>query len=304
MLGCGEMSAVYGSPGCGKGVGVEDMGLHIAARLKWHGRPVTGGAVVYIALERKKLVERRALAFRKKHYLHGLPFAIVGGVYDFRNPVTATQITDICTEVEKLTGESVVLIVVDTVSRALAGGDENSPRDMGAFVTTTALIQELTKAHVLLVHHIPHEGDRLRGHGSLLGAVDTTLSVTNAGGVRSFKVVKANDSEEGESIAFTIDGVQIGSDGTTAPVAVPADISVQSAQKLSEPQLSANQKTLLAMLSDAPPSGLTVEEWNAQAREAGIGVKRKADLNDIRDVLKRRNLARQYGDRWIAVKHI
>jgi RecA-family ATPase len=78
LLGCGELSAIYGSPGCGKGVGVEDLGLHIAAGLEWHGRPVTRGAVVYIALERKKLVERRALAFRVKHGLLDLPFAIVG----------------------------------------------------------------------------------------------------------------------------------------------------------------------------------------------------------------------------------
>jgi hypothetical protein len=115
-------------------------------------------------------------------------------------------------------------------------------------------------------------------------------------------VVKANDSEEGESIAFTIESVEIGADGTTAPVAVPADRSQSATPTLPESKLSANQKTLLAMLWDAPPSGLTVEEWNAQAREAGIGVKRKADLNDIRNVLKMRNLVRQYSDRWIAVK--
>src|SRR5262249_47728033 len=72
MLGCGEMSAVYGPPGCGKGVKVQDLGLHVAGGLEWHGRPVTRGAVIYVALERKKLVERRAIAFRKKHDVHDL----------------------------------------------------------------------------------------------------------------------------------------------------------------------------------------------------------------------------------------
>src|SRR5262249_13174104 len=62
MLGAGEMSAWYGPPGCGKGVIIEDMGLHIAAGLDWHGRAITRGAVFYIALERRKLVERRAIA--------------------------------------------------------------------------------------------------------------------------------------------------------------------------------------------------------------------------------------------------
>ena len=67
MLGMGEASTFYGAPGCGKGVIIEDMCLHIAAGWEWHGRPVTRGAVVYIALERRQLVKRRAMAFRKKN---------------------------------------------------------------------------------------------------------------------------------------------------------------------------------------------------------------------------------------------
>ena len=36
-----------------------------------------------MALERRKLVERRAIAFREKYGLTDLPIAFVGGVYDF-----------------------------------------------------------------------------------------------------------------------------------------------------------------------------------------------------------------------------
>jgi hypothetical protein len=295
ILGAGEFSAVYGSPGCGKGVIVEDMALHIAAGLEWHGRPVTRGAVLYVALERKKLVERRAIAFRIKHKFEDLPFAIAGGVYDFRNPATAAQIADICLQVERQTGEIVVLVIIDTVSRSLAGGDENSPKDLGSLVTTIAKLQDATKAHVLLVHHIPHDGERMRGHGALLGAVDTTIAVVNTGGVRTAKVVKANDSEEGEGISFTIEGVEVSPDGTTAAVAVPA---AAQPPKASGPKLTANQKTLLGMLHTAGSAGLALEDWNNQAREAGIGVKRKADLNDIRAALLSKHLVLQYGDRW------
>lgn len=296
MLGMGEVSAVYGSPGCGKGVIVEDMGLHIAAGLEWHGRPVTRGAVLYIALERKKLVERRAIAFRIKHQLEDLPFAIAGGVYDFRNPATAAQVSDICREVERQTGEFVVLIIVDTVSRALAGGDENGPKDMGALVTTTAKLQELnTKAHVLLIHHIPHDGERMRGHGALLGAVDTTVAVVNTGRVRTAKVVKANDSEEGEGVSFTVEGVEISLDGTTAAVAVPADAP---APAMAEPKLKPNQRTMFAILHDAGSAGLLTEEWNAKAKEAGIGEHRRADLTDIRAALKAKGLVREFASRW------
>ena len=295
MLGAGEMSAVYGPPGCGKGVIIEDLALHVAARLPWHGRAVSGGAVVYVALERKKLVERRAIAWRNKHGHQGLPFAVVGGVYDFRTPAAAQQIGDICRQVQEATGEPVVLLIVDTVSRSLAGGDENSPKDMGALVTTVAQLQERTKAHVLLVHHIPHDSDRLRGHGALLGAVDTTIAVNNAGTIRTAKVVKANDSEEGECVSFTIEGVEVSSDGTTAGVAVPSEAHVPTS---AAPKLTANQKTMLALLHDAGPAGLLTEEWNTKARDAGIGERRRADLTDGRTGLKSKGLVREYSDRW------
>ncbi|WLA78811.1 AAA family ATPase [Bradyrhizobium elkanii] len=265
MLGAGELSVFYGAPGCGKGVIIEDLALHIASGHEWHGRPVTRGAVVYVALERKRLVERRAIAFRKRHGLEDLPFAIVGGVYDFRQPATAAEIANICRDVERETTERIVLVIVDTVSRALAGGDENSPKDMGALVTTVAKLQEKTEAAVLLVHHKPHDSERMRGHGALFGAVDTTVAVANTGSVRTAKVVKANDSEEGEGVAFTVAGVQIAADGTTAAVAIPADMAAAEPAKSKRggnPRerraLSALAETVLTQGEPAPPSfGLT-----------------------------------------------
>jgi hypothetical protein len=45
--------------------------------------------------------------------------------------LAAEHIAEIVRQVEEDTGEIVVLIVIDTLSRALCGGDENSPKDMG-----------------------------------------------------------------------------------------------------------------------------------------------------------------------------
>ena len=71
LLGKGEASAFYGAPGSGKSALVEDMGLHIAGGLPWHGRDVMQGAVCYVALERRLLVERRAIAFPSIFSPHG-----------------------------------------------------------------------------------------------------------------------------------------------------------------------------------------------------------------------------------------
>jgi AAA domain len=301
LLGHGEASTIYGKPGDGKSVLAEDLGLHVAAGWPWHGRPVRRGAVLYIALDRRELVKRRAIAFRKKHEVLDLPFAIVGGLYDFRDKRTVANIVEIAREVEELTGEQLVLIEIDTLSRALCGGDENSPKDMGAIVASTTILQQGTGAHVLWIHHIPVDGgERLRGHGALLGAMDTTISVAKAGASRIATVAKANDSEEGAQVAFTLESVSIGQDAegietTTAPVVVPAKLEAGGAI---DPKLTKNQQTMFSVLHGSGSSGLTAEQWNDGARQAGLGISRKADLYDFRAALKSKGFVRQYGDRW------
>jgi hypothetical protein len=292
LLGDGDASVMYGKPGDGKSVLAEDLALHVAAGQPWHGRKVKQGAVVFVALERRKLVERRAIAFREQHRLQGLPFAIVGGVYDFRQPRTVDLIAEIVREVERATSQQVVLMVIDTISRALCGGDENSPKDMGAIVAATGRLQTDTSAHVLWVHHMPLEGgDRLRGHGALLGALDTTVHVVKAAdGARTATVVKANDSEEGEGVTFTLDSVEIGEDADGNPTTAPVVVRVEGATRRQAPTspraLPKAAQIALRALAEAvdeqggpapasnhvPPAAriVTVSVWRQQAYRRGI----------------------------------
>ncbi len=324
FLGDGEASAFYGKPGDGKSVLAEDLGLHVAAGRKWHGRDVKQGAVLLVALERRKLVERRAIAFRNKHKLTALPFAVMGGVCDFRDPRVAEWLAEVVGEVEEATEQPVVLIIVDTLSRALCGGDENSPKDMGAIVNATSILQERTKAHVMWVHHMPLDGgERMRGHGALVGALDTTVHVTQAATVRTATVVKANDSEEGERIAFTLESIVIGRDesgDTTAPVVIPADSSAALAakppRKLSDRNklaLAALTETVLTSGKPSPPSFqlprdiriVAAEDWREELLRRGV-IERDApnprqDFKRIRQALAARNLiGEQDGFVWPA----
>jgi hypothetical protein len=257
FLGAREMSCFYGEPGSGKSALAEDFGLHVAGRFpQWLGRDIsTHGAVVYIALERLNLVKRRAAAFKIKHNnVQGLPFAIVSAAHDFRDPKTATLILETVAEVEKTTGEKVVLIILDTISRALCGGDENSPKDMGALINTLGRIQEATSAHMLLLHHVPHEADRMRGHGSLLGAADTTVFVQKGTTVRTATVKKANDSDEGERVAFTLESVELAKVCRrvfTAPVVVDSSDAPENGAGNRAGKLNANQQRFLDILTTA-----------------------------------------------------
>ena len=55
---------------------------------------------------------------------------------------------------------------------------------------------------------------------------------------------------------------------------------------------------MLALLRAAGPGGLSQEAWNEQAREAGIGTRRKADLFDVREALRSKGLIYKGRNGW------
>jgi hypothetical protein len=49
---------------------------------------------------------------------------------------------------------------------------------------------------------------------------------------------------------------------------------------------------MFSLLQTAGAVGLSTEEWNERARDAGLGVKRNADLYDFRASLKAKQVIR------------
>jgi RecA-family ATPase len=68
-----------------------------------------------------------------------------------------------------------VLIVFDTLSRCLAGADENNQKDMSAAVGVCDTLRHQLGCCVLLLHHTTKDGAVERGSSVLRGAVDTLL---------------------------------------------------------------------------------------------------------------------------------
>jgi hypothetical protein len=291
-LAVGETSVWFGEPGSGKSVLAEDIGLHVAAGRPWHGHDVAQGAVLYVALERHAVVARRALAFGMHHAVidDALPFATVRGPIDFREPETALRVVATVEDLAMRYSCKPALIVVDTVSRALCGGDENSPKDMGLLVANMSRIQAGTRVHLMLTHHQPADGkERMRGHGALVGAVDLTAHVGKAAAGRFAEVVKSSDLEEGRRIAFTLKSITIGQDehgeAVTAPVVIE-DQAPTAATRRSSPSLTGAAKVALNALREAigelgavPPASnyippatrtVTMEQWRDFAYRRGI----------------------------------
>jgi len=267
VLGEGELTTVSGLPGSGKSVILTDMACHVAAGMEWHGRRVRQGLVVYIAAERKKLTERRMLAFRKKQGLEGSePLAVLGGRLDFTSSLKdARELTAAIRGAEQQCGEKCVWIIIDTLTRTFGPGDQNASKDMGRFIQSCDVLLE-TGAHVTVVHHTAWSGDRGKGAIDLDGAVDSSFMVKKDGASYVLICDGANDGEEGVICRFRMEGVQVGVDEdgepTMAPVVVPtadlAEILVANANK-------GQTAKALQIVTESSRQGvkLTEDEWRS-----------------------------------------
>jgi hypothetical protein len=126
--------------------------------------------------------------------------------------------------------QPLALLVIDTVSRVLAGGNENGSDDMGALVRSLDRLRDELRCHVLAVHHSGKDQARgARGHSLLHCAVDTEIEVVrDAGtGISLATVTKQRDGATEGQVAFRLRQVELGEDedgdAVTSCVVEPAD---------------------------------------------------------------------------------
>ena len=119
-------------------------------------------------------------------------------------------------EIKAKTGQGVKLVILDILARCYGGNDENSSKDMGAFITCCAAIQQLTGTTVLVVHHsgenVESEG---RGSSLLPAALDAEYRVSRDGGDQQALVLtcsKMKDADKLETKAYDLSSVHIRTD--------------------------------------------------------------------------------------------
>lgn len=118
------------------------------------------------------------------------------------------------------------LVVIDTLSAATPGANENVSEDMSRVLARCARIAEETGAHVCLVHHMNAEGSKPRGHTSIFANLDNVITVRKLEGltdadarqVREAAITKQKDGEDGKSLRFVLPAVAIGTDEDGEPV--------------------------------------------------------------------------------------
>jgi hypothetical protein len=105
-------------------------------------------------------------------------------------------------------GEPVRLLVVDTAARNMAGGDENSTRDMGMLVGALDQVRAEFGCAVLVLHHTGHENtERERGSSALRGAADVSVRARKPQGTKlqvRLECAKVRDSAEFETMVVRL----------------------------------------------------------------------------------------------------
>jgi hypothetical protein len=138
----------------------------------------------------------------------------------------------------KKDGRSVVAIVIDTVARTIHG-NENDGEVMSQYIDACDFLIHEFQTLVILVHHIGKDTEKgMRGHSSLVGAVDAELRVDKNGETRSVSIIRAKDIEECAGFFhFKLKPIVVGkdSDGNEVSSCVVVPCSKPS-KRVKEPQ--------------------------------------------------------------------
>jgi hypothetical protein len=205
-------SVLYGRSNSGKTFIMLDLAFCIAAGLPWKGKHSTKqGLVVYIAAEGGKGLAKRVKALREHHSLdRDIPLAVMPCPINLMatgKESDTRRIIELVREAEARYGQKCELLVVDTLSRALAGGDENASTDMGAFVKHADFLRASLQTHLAVVHHAGKDIARgARGWSGIQAAIDTEIEVHEG----HVTVTKQRDLDTLPQQSFKLDVVEVG----------------------------------------------------------------------------------------------
>lgn len=277
LIGEKSLVAVYGPSNSGKSALTLDLAASVAMGSAFRGLRVKQSAVLYIAAEGVHGMNNRVAALQQTGRLS--PDAALGVVPESvdlcSSPIDASRIVTACAALEVKTGHPVRLIVIDTLARVMAGGDENSGADMGALVRNADAIKTQTGATVLLIHHSGKDGSKgARGHSSFRAALDTEISVEGANNPRTVTITKQRDLAPLEPFCIDLRAVTVGMNtyGEAVTAVVVEHSDAPTPKRLSG--LGKNQSAALAAL----------REWAASNGDPFI------TTPALTDVLKRQSI--------------
>jgi hypothetical protein len=211
--------ALFAPPASWKSFIALDLAEAIATGREWMGYKIPKkGAVLFISGEGHGGMGARVKACKIQNnspdganlYVIRAQINIRSSQEDFDALINA--INELIAQID----EPLEIIILDTLMRMSGGNfNENSSEDMGGFISQTGKLQQLYNCALMVIHHSGKHIKGLRGHSSLLGAVDTELEIT-----RQDSVINSADPSVIGNAILTVSKQKDGADSIVVGIEV------------------------------------------------------------------------------------
>ena len=258
------LSVLFGPSGEGKTSVALDLSLRVSTGKPWNGHAVAQAPIVYITGEGGAGIQKRVRAWLTHHQLEVSSLASAFYLLEMPQISYEADVYTLLCRIDAL-AEIPRLIVIDTLSSAMVGIDENNVHGMSrAIEGCRKILQHLhTGTHVQLVHHTgKRDLDIERGSNALRGAVDTMiLQRMSKDKIIRLSCAKQRDWSPFPALAFKLQEVSTDVNGEALTSCVVVDLGTAKASLKPPPLLNASQLHALKCLAELDESGASIESW-------------------------------------------
>jgi hypothetical protein len=261
----GSLAMLYGEAGTYKTFLGLDWALSVSAGRPWNGREVHQGDVVYVYAEGSKGMLKRIRAWCLARGPAGGHFRTLPTALDVLDDHRVQELIDLIRHASLAPN----LVIIDTLARCFGDGDENTQKDMNAFVAgCDAIRQAFPNLTVLVIHHAgknPKAKDR--GSTALRGAADTVMHLKRPGGgnVIILSCEKQKDAPEFSDIRLVARTIAF-ADGTSSLALEASGAARTPPEAQGDPRAVKNDRIAFEALVTAGPAGLCYSEWLTRSR--------------------------------------
>ena len=192
---------IYGASNIGKSFLCVDLACNLTEGLKWFGREVTRGNVLYLALEGQAMFENRCIAARDHKNMSSEGFKLRFKPVDFFNDEKCVSVLiQLCDDYK------INYLFIDTFARAAGGVEENANEKMQKIMNTIQNIAQEAHVTVFVVHHPGKDVSRgMRGASSVQAAADSVVKIEkNADDIICMTIEKNRDGQCGKMGNFKL----------------------------------------------------------------------------------------------------
>ncbi len=228
---------VAGPSMSGKSFWIIDQASRVAKGQPVLGRRSLRSGAVYIAAEGANGVRARFEGLRSRE---GPWEGMIRFIADAPNLASPEDVSLLLGRLRAIADEMAArehrlgLIVLDTLSASMPGGDENASGPMSLILKSLQDLATKLSACVLVIAHVGKDAEKgIRGWSGLLANADAAITIRspNSDGTRIGEVTKTKDGESGDKFAFGLEVVGLGPDADGDPAStciiqdriVPAD---------------------------------------------------------------------------------